>query len=122
MKKTTYISKLMFILMTGMLMLSSAQAQAVDAWYTTEINAVQTHNRTGLSARIFVELTDTAETPVFEGQEFRVPNRSRREMLATLLTAVSNGFQAEVLVDLDELDVVRPLIKDLVLIVPALAP
>ena len=120
MKKTTYISKLMFIPMTGLLMLSSApQAQAVEAWYTTEIDAVQTFNRSGRSPRILVELTDTATSPAFTGQEFRAPNRSRREMLATLLTAVSNGFQAEVLVDLDE---DSPLIRELVLIVPAAAP
>ena len=122
MKKTTYISKLMFIQMTGLLMLSSApQAQAVEAWYTTDIDAVQTHNRDGgRTPRIFIELTDTAETPVFTGQEFRAPNQARREMLATLLTAVSNGFQAEVLVDLEVGN--RPLILDLVLLVPAPAP
>ncbi len=118
MKKTTYISKLMFIPMTGLLMLSSApQAQAVEAFYTTDIDAVRTLHRDGRSPRIILELTDTAETPAFIGEDFRAPNRARREMLATLLTAVSNGFQAEVLVDLNE-EGASPLIRDLVLIVP----
>ncbi len=123
MKQMTYLSKLTFILMTGLLTLSSPQVHAVETFYIADIEAVRSFNRDGRPPRISVELTDTAEVPAFEGQEFRAANPSRREMLATLLTAVSNGFQVEVLVESDELGVRdRPLIRELILVVPAPAP
>ena len=49
-----------------------------------------------------IRLTDTAESPAFKKKWFLLPNKTRKEMLAISLSAVSARLPLRVRVDLDE--------------------
>ena len=56
-----------------------------------------------------VRLTDRAEAPAFTKKWFTLPNKVRKEMLATTLTAVTAKLPLRVRVDLEETG--APIIK-----------
>ena len=114
--KGNYISKLVWVFITGLLVMSSAQA--ANEWFTTDVEAIRTRDKGANPPLVLVLLSDAAGSPAFTSKEFRIPNKSRKEMLATLLAAVTNGFQVEVFVDLASAN--KPKLINLVLLVPAL--
>lgn len=52
---------------------------------------------------ILVRLTHDDAAPAFTDAEFQMDKKAGKEMLATALTAVSNGFQVDIVTDLDPL-------------------
>jgi len=74
---------------------------AEPLWYTCTIDSVGTEvARVGKKtiARSLVTLDD--DGGAFTDTEFAFTRKANKEMLATVLTAIANGFQIEVLVDL----------------------
>ena len=113
--KANYISTLIWVFITGLLVMSNAQAAAEV--FVTDVEAVRTRDKGTSPPLVLVVLSDTDGSPAFTSKEFRVPDKSRKEMLATLLAAVTNGFQVQVSVDLAAGN--KPKLINLVLIVPA---
>jgi hypothetical protein len=87
------------------LLLPAPAAQAANEWFTAEVI------ETGLSktGESFIRLTDTAEPPAFSAQWFLLPEKVRKEMLATSLAAVTAMLLLRVRVDLDDLG--TPVVK-----------
>ncbi len=113
--KANYISTLIWVFITSMLVMGNAQA--VTEVFVTDVEAVRTRDKGANPPLVLVVLSDTDGSPAFTSKEFKIPDKSRKEMLATLLTAVTNGFQVQVSVDLAAGN--KPKLINLVLIVPA---
>lgn len=76
----------------------SMNAHAADGWYTCTIDRVGGQNNNNPMA-IFVMLSDTKASPTFTKTYFRVPTTNANQVLAILLTALSNGSQIMAYVD-----------------------
>ncbi len=113
--KANYISTLIWVFITSLLVMGNAQAAAEV--FVTDVEAVRTRDKNTNPPLVLVVLSDTAGSPAFTSKEFKIPDKSRKEMLATLLAAVTNGFQVQVSVDLAAGN--KPKLINLVLIVPA---
>ncbi len=101
MEKQKLIQMMWTLMLTGVLYAGSAVA--VPQWYTCDIDTIGAKDRTdaGKPSKVVVTLDDTAGSPAFTDQEFKFPDRSRKEMMATVLTAITNGFQVDVFTDVD---------------------
>jgi len=85
------------VLMIAVLMGGSAVAgQAASSWYTCQVDGAGPITAT-TGARIF--LTDTAEPPAFQNQEFQVPRGRENQFLAVALEAISQGRKVKVSTD-----------------------
>ncbi len=108
---------LFLTLVTGLFYVSSAMA--VPEFFICDIVSIgaKDRNSSNKPAKVIVTLDDSAGSPAFTKQEFKFPDRARKEMMATVLTALTNGFQVEVLTDLDTQSK-QPLITEIHIVTP----
>ena len=88
--------KKMFINMVVVFSLVAVFAVAARAgWYTCTVNMAGA----GWGTHCYIKLSDTAATPDFENKWFVALDSQEKEMLATALTAMTNGLNVLVYVD-----------------------
>ena len=94
MTKTKQRLRQLFIvcLFTGLFYSSSAQA--VTFMYICDIAGSGTKDKGIKEPKVIVTLDEVGGT--FTGNEYKLPDLSRREMMATALAALSNGLQLEI--------------------------
>jgi len=73
--------------------------QAASTWYTCQVDGAGPTNSSA-GARIF--LTDTADPPAFQNQEFQVPQSRANQFLAVALEAISQGRRVKAYTNLDK--------------------
>ena len=84
-------AKKMFLAMVvvfSMLAVFAVSAHA-GGWYTCTVNMAGA----GWGTHCYIKLSDTAATPAFENRWFVALDSQKKEMLATALTAMTNGMQ-----------------------------
>jgi len=106
---------LFLALVTGLFYVSSAMA--VPEFFICDIDSIGAKDRQGKTPKVIVTLDDSAGSPAFTNQEFKFPSRARKEMMATVLTALTNGYQVEILTDLDT-QASQPLITEIHVVTP----
>jgi len=76
----------------------SMNVNAAEAFYTCTIDRVGGANSLNPMV-MYVMLSDTKATPTFTRKYFRIPDANKKEVLAILLTAMSNNTTVTVWAD-----------------------
>ena len=84
------------------LMLWASAVQAKLRWYVAEVLAVGPAD-TGAGYSVYMRLNDTANVPAFNQLWFQASDNVKKEMLATVLTAIATDKRIWIKVDLDAL-------------------
>ena len=86
------------VLVCFVVLLVASPVHAANQWFTVDV--VETGlTKSGASS---VRLTDRANSPAFTKKWFLLPDKVRKEMLATTLAAVTSKLPIRVRVDLEE--------------------
>ena len=102
MKHKTFIN--IALLVTGMILFFTLNANADYARYVC--NVISTGPA---GSDTWVVLTDTAVTPKFSKAGFKFPAARAKEMMAVALTAMTNNFKVEAIVNLGSIGTVYAL-------------
>lgn len=87
---------LMMVAVCSVVALLSVNAHAAWKWYTCDVADAGPAGR-----NVYTTLTDTGPEPDFQGERFLVWATAKKEILATLLTAMNMGVQVEAKINYD---------------------